>query len=309
MDGWSPQSALFQLNFRFASIALLCAAAGIALGLFGTALYRRRRPAISGGQVERHSPGHRLSHWLNAIGFILALITGALLYLQWLPNPFGLPLVYTLHYVGAAAILVGLGGTAVHALTTGASRHHRLLPTAESLRRTGLHLIAYAGLVGDQGILGFPGLQWPAAWRRAVERAVGFHGFPPEGKYLATQRVLSYPLWVLVSLAVVSTGLLKAVRYAYPLPAGVILWSTRLHDWAFYGVQVMLFVHVAAVVLLRTNWPLLRSMFTGKVPLAYVRAVHGRWYEELVREAAAREQTAAPGPAPRPSPGGEGSAG
>lgn len=308
-EPWAPQSALFQINFRWASITLLVAAAGIALGLFGGALYRRRQAGVRPGsrEIERHSLGHRLSHWLNAIGFLLAMGTGALLTVSWIPNPFALPLLYTLHYFGAAAILLGLGGTAVHALTTGASRRHRLLPDGETLRTAGIELLAYAGLVGDRGILGFSGLQWPAEWRRGMERAVGFQGFPAEGKYLATQRLLSYPLWVLVSLAVVATGLLKALRYAYPLPGSVVFWATRIHDWAFIGTIVMLFVHVAAVVLVRTNWPLLRSMFTGKVSLAYVQAIHGRWYQELLRESAGRTgSAAAPHPSPRPSPGGGG---
>lgn len=306
-EPWSPQSQLFQLNYRFASITLLFAAAGIALGLFGVSFFRRRRPALQGrsGQVERHSIGHRVAHWLNALGFIAATLSGAML-LKWLPNPLDLTLVYTVHYLGAGAILLGMGGTAVHALTTGASQRHRLIPRGETVRWALTGLLSYAGLVGDQGILGFKGLQWPASLRKSIEDSLGFQGFPAEQKYLASQRVLSYPFWVLVSLAVVSTGLLKAVRYAYPTPNAIVLWATRIHDWAFYGTLVMLFVHVAAVVLVRTNWPLLRSMFTGKVPLQYVRAVHGRWYEELVREQEGKERTAGPRPLPRPNPGGEG---
>lgn len=299
-EPWAPQSALFQLGFRWASITLLAAAAGIALGLFGGAFYRRRRPGIHPGtsQVERHSPGHRISHWVNAAGFLLAIGSGALLTVSWLPGAFPLTALYTAHYAGAALILLGLGGTAVHALTTGASRRHRLLPDRETLRDAGLELLAYAGLVGDRGILGFGSLQWPAALRREIERAVGWQGHPPAGKYLATQRLLSYPLWVLVSLVLVATGLLKAVRYAYPLPAGVVRWATILHDWAFIGAIVMLFVHVASVTLVRTNWPLLRSMFLGTVSLTHVRAVHGRWYEELVLETGTAP--AAPGAEPEP---------
>lgn len=308
-EPWAPQSALFQLNFRWASLTLLAAAAGIALGLFGGTFYRRRRPGIRPGSsvVERHSIGHRISHWINALGFLVALVTGALLTVSWLPSRFPLTVLYTLHYAGAALILLGLGGTAVHALTTGASRRHRLLPDRETLRDAGIEMLAYAGLVGDRGILGFERLQWPAAWRREIERAVGFRGFPAEGKYLATQRLLSYPLWVLVSLAVVASGLLKAIRYAYPLPAAAVRWATIIHDWAFIATIVMLIVHVAAVTLVRTNWPLLRSMFTGTVSLAHVRAIHGRWYEELLREAelAPPVGNAAPGLA-RPGAGGEG---
>ena len=114
--------------------------------------------------------------------------------------------------------------------------------------------------------------------------AVGFTGFGREGKYLAAEEVLSYPLWALVGLAIVSTGILKAARYAYPLPLSVVKWLTIVHDWAAVGTVVMLFAHVGALVLVRTNWPLFGSMFTGKVREAYEKEHHGEWYEELVAE-------------------------
>lgn len=285
-DPWQPMGELFALNFRFASITLLMVAAGIALGLLGIALFRIRgaRLNAAAGSIRRHSAGHMLTHWLVGIGFLLGIYTGALL-LDWLPFALGLRTTYLLHYIGSSAILLGLMATIVYALTRGTTSKHRLIPTWKQIGQVIVDLFAYAGLVGDRGILGFKGLQWPAAIRREVEKTLGFKGFHREGKYLVTEKVLSYPLWALVSLAVVATGLLKAARYAYPMGGDVIKWSTIIHDWAAVASVIMLGVHVAAVALVRTNWPLMRSMFTGKISAAHIQAVHGEWYDELVAEA------------------------
>lgn len=284
-EPWAPKSELFQLNFRFASITLLFAAAGIALGLLGVALFRIRGPKLQAGTgtVRRHSVGHMLTHWVNAAGFILAAFTGAIM-LNWLPINMEMGLLYTLHYIGAGAILIGFVATAVHAVTTGNSRRHRLIPSGAKIKETFIELLGYAGLVGDRGILGFQRLQWPAEMRREIEKGVGFTGFPREGKYLAAEQVLSYPFWAIIGLAIVATGLLKAVRYVYFVPAEVIRWTTILHDWAFVATLVMLVVHVSALVVVKTNWPLFRSMFTGKVRADYAREYHAKWYDELVAE-------------------------
>ena len=292
---WTPGSDLFRLNFRFASILLLVAAAGIAFGLVGTALFRHRKPQldVKAGQVRRHTAGHMLTHWVNAVGFLLATGTGAIM-LKWVMLPVDKVLLYSLHYTGAGLILIGLVATAVNASAKGTSTVHRLIPRAAQVREAFLELLGYAGLVGDRGILGFRRLQWPASVRREIEQAVGFTGFGHEGKYLAAEEVLSYPFWALVGLAIVTTGLLKAARYAYPLAGGVVKWITIIHDWAAVGTVVMLCVHVGALVLVRTNWPLFASMFTGKVSLPYVKEVHGEWYRELIEQVEKGEQDYGP---------------
>jgi cytochrome b subunit of formate dehydrogenase len=284
-DSWLPKSDLFQLNFRMASVMLLVAAGGIALGLFATALfrYRRVRLNIKTAVVRRHTAGHMLMHWLNAAGFLLALFTGAIM-LKWLPVPMGKVALYTLHYIGAGLVLIGLVATVVNAVSKGTTSVHRLIPSRQHIRQAFLEVLGYAGLLGDRGILGFRALQWPVAWRREMAKAVGFSGFGRDGKYLAAEEVLSYPLWALVGLAIVSTGILKAARFVYPLPLPAVKWLTIVHDWAAVGTVVMLFAHVGALVLVRTNWPLFASMFTGKVRAAYVKENHGEWYEELVAE-------------------------
>lgn len=285
-DAWSPKSSVFQVNYRFATIALLLLAGGIAFGLFATNLFRVRRARINKatGDVQRHTVGHILTHWMNAIGFLLATFTGAVM-LKWLPITISKPMLYTLHYIGAGAILIGFVGTVVNALTKGTTQKHRLIPTGHQVHETFLEVLAYAGLVGQNGILGFRGVQWPASLRREIEKGVGFKGIGREGKYLAAEEVLSYPLWALIGLLIISSGILKAARYAYPLPHAVVQTVTVIHDWTAVGTVVMLVLHIAPLVLVKTNWPLFTSMFNGgKVRVDYVKNVHGKWYDELLHE-------------------------
>lgn len=285
-EPWQPNSDLFKLNFRFASLALLLTAAAIGIGLLAAVLFRIRKVRLNlkTGAVQRHSTGHVLMHWVNAGGFLLATFTGAVM-LKWIPVTMEMGLLYTLHFIGAGAILMGFVSTAVHATTKGTTSRHRLIPTGHQIRETFIELLAYAGLVGDRGILGFRQVQLPTDLRRSVEKSVGFQGFGRTGKYLAAEEVLSYPLWALVGLAIIGSGILKSIRYAYALPPAVVKWTTIIHDWAAVATLVMLAAHVGALVLVRTNWPLLASMFTSKVSVAHVKEVHGAWYDELVKEA------------------------
>ena len=300
---WAPRNDLFGINYRFAGLAFLLVAVGVAAGLFLTPWFRARRTRLDrqAGTVKRHTAGYILMHWLNAVGFLLCTFT-ALIMLRWLNIAMAKPLLYTLHFIGAGSILVGMGAVAVHAIARGTSTQHPLVPSGKKVYHACVELLGYAGLVGDRGILGFAWLRWPAALRRAVEKAVKFKGFERAGKYLAAEEVLSYPLWALVGLAVVGSGLLKAVRYVYYIPPSVLHWMTLIHDWALWGVLIMLAVHVGAQVLVRTNWPLLASMFTSRVPAEYVRTVHGEWYDNLEREAAEGAAGLAPVAAARETP-------
>lgn len=292
--GWEPKSALFRLNFVFAQLVLFLLAVGIALGLW-RAFFARRRPALDprAGELQRHSAGTIAMHWLNAIGFILALASGAMI-LRWVDSWFDKATLYLLHYVGAALILIGFVAVGVNAKVYG-GRHTRIIPRGADIRDAIVELIAYLGLVGDRGLLGFPFPRWPAPVRRRIERALGVPsgGAHAGGKYLPTEHTLSYPLWAIVGLALIATGVVKAVRYVYSVPGSFIEWMTTLHDWAAIATVFIFAAHVAAVVLVRTNWPLLRSMFTGRVPADYARERHARWYHEEVAEAeaaSAREQ-------------------
>ncbi|MDB4896218.1 MAG: hypothetical protein JWN15_2480 [Firmicutes bacterium] len=279
MNGTYDAGPLFVLNHTWAKWMLIALGVGIALGLWRLLFRRPAQPYDPRtATIKRHAGGIALAHWINAVGFILALYSGASL-VHVLPRSLSEVALYKLHYVGLSLILLSLLAVATHRFVYGG---HSFRFTAADARAAFSELFVYAGLVGDEGILGFRALQWPAAWRRGTEKALGAHATHRTGKYLPTEQVLSLLPWIIVMGAIVATGLIKGLRYLVPIPRGVLGVATIIHDWGVYAGAFMLVVHVAALVVVRTNWPLFISMFTTRVPARYAAERHPAWYKDVV---------------------------
>jgi thiosulfate reductase cytochrome b subunit len=126
------------------------------------------------------------------------------------------------------------------------------------------------------------GIQMPVVVRRPVQRVLRALKIVPDpaGKYLATEKVLSYTVWsVLIGLTVI-TGLIKTLHYLIPMPGGLRQAVTFLHDGATIFLLIFLGIHVAALVLVPRNWPLLKSMFTTRVSRAYAKEHLPLWTDE-----------------------------
>jgi cytochrome b subunit of formate dehydrogenase len=265
---FSPTSAIFAVSNLGVKILLAALVLGIAFGLLRSPFFRAR-PEPTDATVQRHSVGTRWMHWLNALAFLLAIYTAAI-FLRWIGNPLSLPTVYVLHYIAAAVILFTVGAVTMNALSYGTTSRHRLIPTAADLREFGAEFAGYLGLRGGQGFLGF----FPTKRQQPPVPSSG-------DKYLATERVASYPLWVLIVGVLVVTGLIKALRYIYPIPHSWLSVVTPVHDIAGYAAVVMLVFHAGAVLLIRTNWPLLRSMFSGREDMAYAQQHNAEWLKQI----------------------------
>jgi cytochrome b subunit of formate dehydrogenase len=104
------------------------------------------------------------------------------------------------------------------------------------------------------------------------------------GKYLAAEQTVSYPPWAILIGTIVVTGLIKMMRYVYPMPNTLIASMTVIHDLAAIGIGLMLVIHLLPLLLVPANWPLLLSMFRTTVPLDYVKKRHPAWYRQLTGE-------------------------
>lgn len=104
---------------------------------------------------------------------------------------------------------------------------------------------------------------------------------PPSHKFLAEQR-LAYAFIGVVSLVLAVTGVLKVLKSlgTVELPYGFILWVTMAHNVATVLFLLGFFAHLGAFVV-KANRPLLPSMFSGRVSLAYARHRHPLWLAEL----------------------------
>lgn len=258
---WQPESPIYRLSYQWATILLLVLALGLFFGIGGRQWFNVYRSKIEPGQVLRHRALHAVLHWLNALGFILCLLSGAVL-LKWIEGPNEMT-TYTVHFIGAAFVLFSIGAVAIRALVYEPGKHSIRI-SSEDLKELYQEILGYLGLRGDKGFLGYSSLKWPGTHNqptKANKRQPASHK-----KYTATERVLSYPLWAIISGVLIVTGIIKSLRYITGMPDSLLVLATTLHDLAAFGVIVMLILHVGAVTVIRTNWPLLKSMFTLTVP-------------------------------------------
>jgi hypothetical protein len=260
-DGFPPQTALFNDAVLFARVLLLFLALGVGFGIW-RAQVSLREPIYSPGSrvVTRHDLGTVTTHWVNATGFIVGLITGAIA-LRWLPRPDDMRTIFAIHYVGAGLVTFAVAShLAQHGITGGRG----LIPRSWKDVREGLgEIVQYAGFFGREGAAF--GINIPKALRQAVAEIFVAFGIKPNkqiDKFLPPEKAFSYVPWAIIIGVIVITGLVKSFRYLYPIPAPFIAVMSLLHDF-FSGVSVaMLAIHLSAVLLVPRNWPLLKSMFT-----------------------------------------------
>lgn len=100
---------------------------------------------------------------------------------------------------------------------------------------------------------------------------------PVHGKFLAEQR-LAYAIMGGTTLALILTGLIKTYKNTGPVVLDPIFLNviTYIHTLATILFLLLFVAHIGAFVLW-VNWPLLKSMFTGRVSAEYARERHGHW--------------------------------
>jgi cytochrome b subunit of formate dehydrogenase len=279
-DGWPPQTPLFTDALFLARATPFLIALGIVVGIVeARAAARGGGDAILGERVRRHDTGTLIAHWMNAFGLILGLVTGAMV-LRWTDRALELRAVFVIHYVGAGLTLFAIFN---HLTRHGVSGGTGLIPKSFRILRDLIgELLEYAGLFGPEGAV--LRISWPKALRQPVARYVrALLGYKPSdaGKYLATEKTLSYPPWATLIGLIVVTGLIKELKYVYVIPGSVIATATAIHDLTAIAIGVMLIIHLLPLLLVPANWPLLLSMFKTTVPREYVEKRHPVWYKAL----------------------------
>lgn len=275
-------SGLYTLDVGFARLLPFLIGAGIALALLQRGRHRARH-AGTGDSRRRHELTEVVTHWLNAVGIGLGLITAAWL-LQWFGDPFSLETTYALHFLGSGLMLVAVAHHVTYQLVGGGTG---LLPrSGADFKSAVAEVVGYTGVY--RGLPGVFGIQLPPAVRRPVQRVLRRWGIVPDhaGKYLATEKVISYSIWALLIGIVVLTGIVKTLQYVIAMPAGLRQAATFLHDGATIFIIIFLVIHVGALVLVPRNWPLLKSMFTSRISRAYAKQHLPLWNEAEQQESA-----------------------
>lgn len=282
-DGFPPQSALYADAVWLARLLPFVIALGIGFGIWQAKVRSvERKSSPDSPSVIRHDWGVVIQHWSNAIGFFIGMITGFML-LRWLPYPSDVRSIFIIHYIGSAFVLFGVASHLTqHGITGGLGLiPRRFKDVNEALGE----LTEYAGLYGPDGAAFH--LNLPKGLRQTFGETFRAFGFrPPQqlGKYLPAEKVLSYTPWAIIVGTMVVTGLIKSFRYLYPIPPTFIATVSTLHDYSAYASVVMLVIHLCAVLLIPRHWPLVVSIFTTRIPRAFVEKYHSLWYKDLVAQ-------------------------
>jgi cytochrome b subunit of formate dehydrogenase len=274
--GFLGGSDLYELNVIFARIVPFLAGGFMALALLQRRLLRPAE-ANDAQSLGRHGVTEVVTHWLNAVGLVLCLITAVFL-LNWIDNPLSLETAYIVHFIGAGFSVAAVAHHIAYQLIGGGNG---LVPRSKADVKNALgEAVSYTGVY--RGRTGVFGIQLPLSARRPLQSVLRRYEIAPEpaGKYLATEKVISYTGWAVLVGIVVVTGLLKALHYIYALPGWLRDGLTFLHDGATIFFLIFLLIHVGALVLVPRNWGLLKSMFTTRVSRAYAREHLPAWAAE-----------------------------
>jgi cytochrome b subunit of formate dehydrogenase len=286
-SGFPPQTALFNdANFTARMVPFIIAL-GIVAGIYqARKTFREGSDAIVNDSVRRHDYSVIITHWMNAFGMITGLVSGAIV-LRWVARPEQVRLIFIIHYLGAGLVLFAIFN---HLARQGVSGGTGLIPKSLGVIRDTIgELFGYLGVFGpDEAVLHIP---WPSGIRKPIARYIkALLGYKQSrtGKYLATEQTVSYPPWAILIGIIVVTGLIKMMRYVYPIPNTLVASVTAIHDLAAIAIGLMLVIHLLPLLLVPANWPLLLSMFRTTVPLEYVKKRHPAWYHELTGETVAK---------------------
>jgi hypothetical protein len=204
-------------------------------------------------------PGRRIALWALALGLLLGIPTGMYQYLGGLLDhhpPFPLHLVYRVHYIAAALVLFSVAALATHVWRD--TDRAFLIPRGQ-LRR-------YLRGVADE---------LPAPLVRPFAGPLGIDlrtPPPPPGRYSFYDVVVSYPWWTIGLVLITVTGIVKALRYLYPVPGGVLFVASTLHVAAMVilALKVLDQFRVALALDRRVSVALVAAVWAAaSLPIAY----------------------------------------
>lgn len=204
----------------------------------------------------RYSSGVRTNHWLVAIAFVLAALSGLALFhpaLFWLSGLFGGgPWTRILHpFVGIFMVLV------FFTLATSVWDDNRLQPAD---------------------------WQWLRQWRDVVNNRE--ERLPEVGRYNAGQKVLFFVL-ILCLLGLLVTGPLMWRAY-FNLPVRIVRLASVLHAICALVLICMILVHIYAGFWVKGS---VHAMLRGTVTPGWAWKHHRAWFRQITHAANPRARS------------------
>ena len=116
---------------------------------------------------------------------------------------------------------------------------------------------------------------------------------PPQGFYNAGQKLAAVAA-VLCSVGLALSGLFLAALALHLVAPGsedAAQWALFIHLLCAGVMAVVLPIHIYMAAFAPGEGPALRSMFSGFIPVTFIRHHNPLWYEQLVRKGVIRPET------------------
>src|SRR5579864_6036920 len=294
-SGVQPWGQLLTDNFLFARSLPFTIGVGIAVG-FWRASGWRWDAEVRDQKVRRFAPSTIWLHALAALAVVTLLATGGWQYLKGLEgadSPIYMGTVYRIHFIAASLLI----------FVTVSFVTDWLLRGEASLRvGKGQFIRAMRGLAHElpRPLGSIVGYTLGLDLRRTP---------PPAEEFTYYERTISFPTWELAIGLIIITGVIKAMRYIYPVPGDILYWVSAIHVGSGVLLGLKLLDHLR-YVLAPSRWPLMGAMATGWIPEPYVQRFFPGWYARLSeqRPPAVAVKTTPPSPAPAVGSAGGGTA-
>ena len=218
--------------------------------------------AASWGRLRRFVVAERLSHWLYALFFLGALVSGLLM---WAPSTrewmAGARHTVTLYhgYAGAAMIILPL-----------------LLLFLLDRRRL-FHDLREVDKWNGQDRRWF--------WLALRGYTIRGREMPPQGRFNAGQKV-NVVLVAVMAVGFAATG--GILMHKQDMPVWLVSRALWLHDFLVIVAVAIFIGHLAHVLLTTHGRTYLAGMIRGWIPEDLAREKHHRWWEEETGTAAAK---------------------
>jgi hypothetical protein len=268
LSGVQPWGQLLTDNFLFARSLPFTIGLGIAIGFWRASGWRwgtERRPGDQA--IRRFAPSTIVLHALAGVALVTLIATGGWQYLKGLTgsdSPIYMGTVYRIHYI-AASLLIFVSVTMV---TDWLLRNEKSLTIGKGQFIRSMRGLAHELPKPLGSIIGY-GLGLDL--RRAP---------PPTEQFTYYERGVSFPTWELAIALIVVTGVIKAMRYVYPIPGDLLYWISAIHVGSGVLLGLKLLDHLR-YVLSPSRWPLMKAIATGWIPAAYVQKFHAGWYARI----------------------------
>jgi cytochrome b subunit of formate dehydrogenase len=291
-SGAQPWGQLLGDNFLFARTLPFTIGLGIVVGYWKASAQRGMERRTADRAVRRFAPSTVWLHWLAGVALIALIATGGWQYLKGLldaETPVYMGTVYRIHYIAASLLIFA----AAAFVTDWRLRGERSLTIGK-----GQTIRALRGLSHE--------LPKPLGTTLAYILGLDLRrAAPPTEQFTYYERTISFPTWELAIGLIILTGVIKAMRYIYPIPGDLLYWISAVHVGSGVLLGMKLLDHLR-YVLAPSRWPLMISMATGWIPEAYVQRFHPGWYARLNDQTAPATAPASKPASPSPAVGSAG---